>query len=437
LSVSRIFGVAGNPVFQSKSPVMFNAAFREFGIDGTYIRCAANTADEVIAVARETGMDGLNITSPFKTEIVAHLDQVEGDARIIGSVNTVVRRGERFIGYNTDVSGILGAVRSSGLKTSQAKAVVVGAGGAARAAVLALKSVGADVVITNRTFEKAREAGGVLGCTPLPMERMEEALKGARILISAVSTDVRVIDPALLKRGLIVLDANYARPTALTKDATQAGCTIIDGREWLLAQAAPAFALFTERQAPEDLMRKVLWKRRVDSRSNIALIGFMGSGKSVVANHIAALTGMAVIDIDKRIEEKAGLSVAEIFEKSGEAEFRRMEQAEIDEVRLVSGHVVSCGGGAILSRANVRVLRNNCLSVWLWVNVKTALSRVGSTATRPLLHGADPETTASALLAGRNPCYARTCDLLVNTEGKLPEEIAERIWHEVHHAFED
>jgi shikimate dehydrogenase len=435
--VSRLYGVVGNPVFQSKSPVMFNAALRELGIDGMYIRCAAVTAEEVITTAREIGMDGLNITSPFKTEIIAHLDRVEGDARTLGSVNTVVREEGRFVGYNTDVSGVLGAVRSSGFKTSQAKAVVVGAGGAARAAVLALKSLGADVVITNRTFEKAHDAAQALGCTALPLEWMEEALKGARFLVSAISSDARVVDPSLLKRGLVVLDANYARPTALTNDARHAGCKIIDGREWLLAQAVPAFALLTQRQAPEDLMRTILWKRRLDARRNIALVGFMGSGKSAVAERLAALSGMALIDVDKRIEEKAGLSVAEIFERGGEKEFRRMEQAEIDELRLVSGHVVSCGGGAVLNRANVRVLRNNCLSVWLWVNIRTALDRVGSTVTRPLLHGTDPETAATALLANRVHYYARTCDLLISTERKSPDEIAERIWHEVHHAFED
>jgi shikimate dehydrogenase len=435
--VSRLYGVAGNPVFQSKSSVMFNAALQELGIDGIYIRFAAATAEEAVTTAQEMGMDGLNITSPFKTEIMAHLDRVEGDARTLGSVNTVVREEGRFVGYNTDVSGVLGAVRSSGLKTSRAKAVVVGAGGAARAAVLALKLLGAHVVVTNRTFEKAREAAQALGCRALPLLQMEEALKDARFLISAISSDARVIDPSLLKQGLAVLDANYTRPSALINDARHAGCTIIDGREWLLAQAVPAFALFTGGQAPEDLMRRVLWKRRLDGRSNIALIGFMGSGKSAVAERLAALTGMAVIDIDKRIEEKAGLSVAEIFEENGEEEFRRMEQAEIEELRLVSGHVVSCGGGAVLNRANVRVLRNNCLSAWLWAKVKTALDRVGSTTTRPLLHGSDPETAASALLANRISYYARTCDLLISTERKSPDEIAERIWHEVHHNFED
>jgi shikimate dehydrogenase len=435
--VTTLYAVAGNPVFQSKSPLLFNTAFRGLGIDATYVRYAAFTAKQVITTAREIGLEGLNITSPLKTDIVAYLDEVEGDARKIGSVNTIVNKEGKFVGYNTDAAGVLGAIRSSGISLPKAKAVVVGAEGAARAAVVALKSAGSDVVLVNRTFEKARLAAATLECSALPVEQMGEALKDARLLVSAVSSRERIIDPALLKRGLIVLEAQYGRPTALANDAARAGCTVIDGREWLLSQALPAFSLFTGRTAPEDLMRKVLWKKRLDGRSNIALVGFMGSGKSVVAEKLGALTGMPVIDIDKNIEEKAGFSVTEIFEKDGEHGFRRMEREEIDEVRLVSGHIVSCGGGAVLSRSNVRVLRNNCLSVWLWVTAKTALERVGSTSTRPLLDNEDPEGVATELLARRISGYAGTCDLLISTEGRSPEEIAGRIWHEVHRAFED
>jgi shikimate kinase len=144
---------------------------------------------------------------------------------------------------------------------------------------------------------------------------------------------------------------------------------------------------------------------------------------------------MTLVDIDKRIEEKAGMSVSALFADKGEEEFRKMEQAQIEEMSLDSDQVVSCGGGAVTSRSNVRVLRNNCLSVWLWADVKTALSRIGETSTRPLLHSPDPEEAARALLAARIPYYARTSDLLVNTNGRGPRRIAERIWNEIGQAF--
>jgi shikimate kinase len=143
---------------------------------------------------------------------------------------------------------------------------------------------------------------------------------------------------------------------------------------------------------------------------------------------------LTFIDIDGQIEEKADASIAEIFEGRGEEAFRRMEQAEIDGLRLVSHHVVSCGGGALGARANVRTLRNNCLSVWLWANMSTILERTGRGRARPLLDGLDAKGSQD-LLRRRLPHYAACADLLINTEGKRPEEIAERIWNEVSHSF--
>lgn len=435
--MTRLYGVAGNPILHSKSPLIFNTAFRELSLDAAYIRIAADTAAETMATAKEIGLDGLNITAPFKTDVIQYLDRVGEDGRRIGSVNTVVREGNEFVGYNTDTAGVLAAVRSSGLDPAGSRAVVVGAGGAARAAVLALISAGAHVILVNRTYATAQEAAEVLGCEVLPMERLHDALKDAHLLVATVSTEERYINPSFLKRNLVVLDANYGRPTALANDAARSGCTVIDGREWLLGQAVPAFALFTNQPAPRDIMRKVLMKRRVDSRRNIALVGFMGSGKSSVAQRLGVLSGMPVIDIDKKIEEKAALTIAEIFEKKGEEEFRRMEQAEIDEIRLGSEQVIACGGGAVMAHANIRVLRNNCLTVWLWVGIGAALKRIGETGTRPLLSAEGPEKAAKSLLGRRIPYYARISDLVINTEGKSPEELAERIWHEVHYAFED
>jgi shikimate kinase len=181
-------------------------------------------------------------------------------------------------------------------------------------------------------------------------------------------------------------------------------------------------------------MRKALWKKKLDSRRNIALVGFMATGKSTVAELVAARGGLTFIDIDKDIEEKAGASIAEIFERSGEEVFRRMEQAAIDGLRLVSHHAASCGGGALTVRSNVRTLRNNCLTVWLWANMSTILERAGDDRSRPCLFGLDAKSSRD-LIERRLPQYAACADLLINTEGKKPEEIAERIWDEVHHAF--
>lgn len=432
--MSRIYAVAGNPILHSRSPLMFNAAMRELSIDGVYIRLAASSAEEAAETARTIGLDGLNITSPFKTDVIPYLDEVEGDAKLIGSVNTVLHRDGRLVGFNTDVAGVLGALRQAGVDARGKSAVILGAGGAARAAAVALLSVGAHVTITNRTDRNARLVAESMDCDQIPLERVGKVLKGADFLIAAVSTHSRLIDRQLLHKRLTVLDANYSKPTALVHDAAVAGARVIDGREWLLAQAVPAFELFIGEQAPVSVMRRVLMKTKRDGRNNIALIGFMGSGKTVVAEALGAKTDMAVIDIDRNIEQKAHSSIVDIFRTSGEGTFRRMEIEEIDGLRFVSKTVVSCGGGVVTRRPNVRVLRNNCITVWLWVDIETAGARIANTDSRPLLHGQSLEQTL-ALLTERRFLYASASDLLINTEGKEPKEIAARIYDEAYNAI--
>lgn len=432
--MSSIYAVAGNPILHSKSPVMFNTALRELSLDGIYIRLAASSPEEVATTIRTIGLEGINITSPFKTGIIPYLDEIEADAKTIGSVNTVLHEDGKLRGLNTDVAGVLGALGQAGFDPEGKSVVVLGAGGAARAAAVALLSAGAQVTITNRTDRKARQAAEMVGCDQVPLERVGKTLKGAHLLIAAVSTHDRVIDRQFLHKRLVVLDANYSKPTALVQDAALAGARIVDGREWLLAQAVPVFELFTGRQAPVQSMRRVLMKTRGDGRTNIALIGFMGSGKTAVAEAMGAKTGMTVIDIDRNVEEKAGTSIAEIFNTSGEETFRKMETEEIDGLRSVSNTVVSCGGGAVTRRPNIRVLRNNCLTVWLWSSIETALARIGETGSRPLLNGQDT-VGAAALLQKRRFLYASTCDLLVNTEGKEPHEIAMRIYDETNNTI--
>ncbi len=428
--MTALYAVAGNPVFQSRNPVILNAAFRKLAIEAIYLRLAASTAEEIVGTAREMGLQGLSIITPFETGIMPYLDSVTADARKIGAVDTVVRRNDALIGCNTDIAGALGAAKSIGFEPLRQKVVVLGAGGTARAAALAFFEAGSRVVVANPALEKTRDTAPMPGCEVISLSHIADALKDARLLVSAISSTGSVLDPSLLRPDLIVLDALNPGSTPFLRDATGRGCTVIDGREWLLAQAAATFSLFTGQPAPLGEMRKALWKTRRDSRKNIALIGFTATGKSTVAGLVAEMSGLTFIDVDRRIEEKAGSSIAEILEGRGEEAFRRMEQAEIDGLRLVSRHVVSCGAAAVGVRANVRTLRNNCLSVWLWANTATILGRAGKDLDCRDASG------CRDLIESYLPRYAECADLLIDTEGKSPEEISERAWDEVHRSFD-
>ena len=139
-SANSIYAVTGNPILHSKSPDMFNAAFRDLALDAAYVRLAAQSAEEAMAVARKIGIHGLNVTSPFKTEIIPCLDELEKGAEKMGSVNAVLQKDGKYIGYNTDADGVLQGAQRRRFRSPGEKGRVLGAGGAAMSAVFALCS---------------------------------------------------------------------------------------------------------------------------------------------------------------------------------------------------------------------------------------------------------------------------------------------------------
>ena len=431
MSKTKIFAVAGNPVFHSRSPDIFNAAFGLLSMDAVYTRFAASRPEEIIEGALDIGISGFNVTSPFKEEIVPFLDSMEEAAQRIGAVNTIIVKEGRLKGFNTDIKGVKDALHFNGVKAEGKRALVLGAGGAAKAAVCALISEGADVVIANRTFEKARAISENLGCKVRTIEYIDETLKDTDILISCIPSKERIVNPDALKKGIVILDANYGAPTALVKDGKQRGCTIIDGREWLLFQGISAFRHFTGVEPPMEVMRKALYMQNVSCKKNIAFIGFMGAGKSTVAHGVAKHTAMSILDIDEEIEQKTGLSIHEIFEVKGEHAFRQIEKKEIAGIPDIAKTVISCGGGAVLNRANRDILRKSCIVVWLWANIDTVLKRVGNDNGRPLLSEAHAESGIRRMLSERLSLYASTSDMIVKTDDVEPNEIIRKIYGEM------
>lgn len=417
----KLFAVAGRPIMHSLSPAMHNAAFHACGINAIYTRISADDAAGALETASEIGMAGLNITAPLKEDCAALCGRLEGAAAELGAVNTIILSKGRAVGHNTDCDGVAGALSSAGVELSGAQAVVLGGGGAARAAAHALLRKGAQVTVANRTEEKAREIARELGCLSCGIHGREfiEAMQGAGVVVSTLSTGMRVVQPRLLRRGMAVLDAIYSQQTALSRDAAASGCNVISGKEWLLWQGATAFEIFTGRKAPIRAMRNaILHSRTTRAKNNIALVGFMGSGKSALATRISALFGMRLIDTDREIEKKWGKSIREIFEKDGEAAFRRLERRTVARAASSKGCVIACGGGAVLDRRNVAGLRRSCTVAWLWASPREILRRVGKGKQRPLLNVQGRKAAVRRLLASRIPSYAYTADFVAKSNAK-------------------
>jgi len=159
---------------------------------------------------------------------------------------------------------------------------------------------------------------------------------------------------------------------------------------------------------------------------SVVLIGFSGSGKSAVARVLAQRLGLDVFDTDAMIEAAAGRTVAQIFEDDGESAFRERESVAVAEAAARDGRVIACGGGAILAPQNYAALRDAGTIVYLRAAPSTILERLGDARDRPLLRG-EAHTAVPALLAERSPAYVSAADVIVDTDGRTPEDVAGEI----------
>lgn len=420
-----IFAVAGKPVLHSLSPSMHNAAFKAASLPHIYTRLRAESARQAKRMALEIGIKGLNVTSPFKEEMVKNVDKLDEEAKVIGAINTVVFEDDVTKGFNTDGEGVLGALKNArNDEIAGKKALVIGAGGAAKAAVLALGKENANVMVTNRTVEKAREIAEKFGCEYCRVDDVE-SIRNADFIVSGVNTSERVIPRDALREGMTVLDANYSTATALAIDAVEKGCLLVDGKQWLLHQGIKAFELFTRQKPDVHAMSSALYAEAEQGKGKgVALIGLSGSGKTTVAKIIARQTCFKLTDIDCEIEKSSGASIADIFKTKGEGFFRDLETKEI--MKTSRQKVVACGGGAVLRSENREHLKKNFVVLWLYVKPEVAAARLKDDELRPLLSSENRESRnekIKKMALDRKEAYARTADIIIEAEQK-PEEVA-------------
>jgi shikimate dehydrogenase len=238
---------------------MHNAAFAECGIDAVYLAfdVAPGVLAPAIAGARALGVRQLAVSLPHKEAVLAHLDEVDADALAIGAVNTVTRRGGRLVGSNTDWIGLVRALERE-CDLASARAVVLGAGGTARAATFGLLRRGAHVTILNRTPERARKLARELGAAGAGA--LEELARTPHdVLVNTTSVGLRSdhspVDAGALSPDSVVLDAVYdPEETRLLRDARIRGARAIPGKWMLVYQAAEQFRSWTGIEAPTEVM---------------------------------------------------------------------------------------------------------------------------------------------------------------------------------------
>ena len=264
---TKAFAVIAKPVGHSKSPLIHNSAFKATGYDGMYVPMLVEPGhiSDFFCLMRELPLSGVSVTIPHKQSVIPHLDDIETSAQEIGAVNTIYWSGDRLVGSNTDANGIT-APLGKRVRLNGSKALVVGNGGAAKAAVVALNRSGADVVVTGRSAQRVGDLARHHGVRACEFSRAGD--QHYDVLVQATSVGMAPDTGGNLFPDEIPADVVFdlvynPLETALLRHAAKEGKEVISGIEMFIEQAAAQFRTWTGLEAPRDIMRDSVLERTV------------------------------------------------------------------------------------------------------------------------------------------------------------------------------
>lgn len=344
-----------------------------------------------------TELSGMNVTIPYKKDVVPFCATLSDAARRIGSVNTLVRRPEGWHGDNTDYAGFIALAERCGVPVRGKKALVFGSGGASLAAIAALRDMGASPIVNisrsgpdnYENLSRHADAEILVNTTPLGMYPNVEAAP---------------VSPAAFPKCAAVLDVVYnPTRTRLLMDAEARGIPCAGGLTMLVAQARRSAEQFQRADIPDERVDEIV---RILERQmqNIVLIGMPGCGKTSVGRELSERTGRPLADADGEIARRSGKTIPEIFAEEGEEGFRRRETEVLAELGMGSGAIIATGGGCVTREENYPLLHRNGVIFWIQRDIDKLPS-----AGRPLSQQSGPET----LYAQRKEKYAAFADHIV------------------------
>ncbi len=392
------FGLLGRKLGHSWSPQIHAA------LAGYEYKLYEAEPEDLDRFLRTTDLAGMNVTIPYKKDVLPYCSALSDAARRIGSVNTLVcLRENGWYGDNTDYTGFRYIVERSGVDVRGKKTLVFGTGGASLSVKAALADLGADPVVSvSRTGEnnygnldRHRDAAILVNATPLGMYP------------NTGEAPVSIADfPAC--EGVFDVVYNPQR-TAFLLEAERLGIPRAGGLGMLVAQAWRSAEQFAGRDIPKSRIEEIM-STLSRQMSNIVLIGMPGCGKSAVGQALAKALDRPFIDADAQIEKAAGCSIPDIFASEGEEGFRARETAALAELGKGSGAVLATGGGCVTRQENYPLLHQNGTIVWL----KRDLAKL-PTDGRPL----SQQNSAETLYAQRKDKYAAFADVTADNNGPL------------------
>ena len=394
-------GLLGRKLGHSYSPQIH-------GLLGSYnYKLFEKEPEEVGDFLKNGDFTGLNVTIPYKKDVIPYLSQLSPVAKRLGAVNTIVRRQDgSLIGHNTDYFGFRYLVERSGLTVRGKKVLVLGSGGASNTAVAVLQELGAQVVIISRSGENNyhnlhlhHDASVIVNTTPVGMYP---------------NTGISPIDLNLFPQLEGVLDAIYnpAR-TQILLDAEKQGLVAMNGLWMLVAQAKESAEWFTGSAIDQDKIPEIhaCLRRQME---NIILIGMPGCGKSTIGRLLAQRTGKKFVDADEALEARLGRKITDIIPQDGETVFRQMESDTLAELGKQSGLVIATGGGCVTQQRNYPLLHQNGTILWL-----TRQLHKLPTEGRPL----SQPGKLQEMFAQRQSLYRQFADAEISNDGPVEETL--------------
>ena len=373
---------------------------------------------------QEKAFKGINVTIPYKQDVIPFLNSINKAAEEIGAVNTITNKDGKLSGYNTDFIGLQRLILSQKLELKGKKVLILGTGGTSRTATAVAKALGAkEILIVSRSV-KADDDEKTAASKPavISYEQAATIHKDCQIIINTtpcgmfpkIDTSPLDLTPFTKLEGLIDVIYNPLR-TNLVLQAQEKKLPAAGGLYMLVQQAIAAYEYFSDKQCSlekaEDIYNTILRQKQ-----NIVLVGMPGCGKSTLGKKLAASLNCEFFDTDLLINEKEGMSPAEIIRTKGEPAFRDIEASVCRELAAKQGVIIATGGGAVLRKENVLNLKKNGIIFF----IDRSTSFIKPTDDRPL---SDSQDKLEQLYKTRYPVYTSAADYHIISDNNIEHTI--------------
>ena len=357
---------------------------------------------------------GINVTIPYKKDVIPYLDEMDESAKAIGAVNTIINVDGKLKGYNTDFGGFLYMVKAHNVHMEGKKVLIIGNGGACAAVKAVCKHENAkDIVIVSRSANR-----GAIGYDEMYTSHLD-----ADIVVNTSPVGMfpnianAPIDVSWFHKLECVLDVVY-NPilTRLCFEAQEANIKRVVGLEMLIAQAKYTFEIF-ENMSFDDSIIDEIKKEMLKDRCNIVLIGMPSAGKTTIGKMLEEKLGKEFFDLDDMIIAKAGKSIPEIFQESGEAGFRAIETEVAIEASKMNNKIIATGGGVVKHKVNMDFLRLNGITIFIDRDIDKLIS---SDPNRPL---SSSKQALQQMYKERYPLYQKYAAYIAVNNANIEETV--------------